>query len=141
MKLDQPIADVAYAPFFIRVPLGVYLILSGRAKLDGMPGFVLPDFVIQMQNMKVLPDYIATTYAILMPYLEIVAGALLLIGFWTTFAAILSSVLFAMSLYLWGIYTTETKMMFNKDAILLGCSISLLYSGGGFLSMDRFRRG
>ena len=141
MKLDQPIGDSAYAAFLIRVPLGAFLMLSGKAKLDGLPGFVLPEFVQQMQGMNVMPDSIATVYAILLPYIELLAGAFLILGFWTIFAAILSSVVFGMSVYIWGLYTSDTKMMFNKDALLLAASVSLLYSGAGFLSMDRFRKG
>lgn len=109
--------------------------------MDGMPGFVHPDFVLQMQGMKAMPEGVSTVYAILLPYLELLAGAFLIIGFWTTFTAILSAIIFAVSVYLWGIYPTESKVIFNKDIVLLACAISLLYSGAGAFSMDRFRKG
>lgn len=140
MKLDQPIGDTALAPFFIRVSLGAFLLLSGRAKMDGLPGFVLPDFVLQMQGMKGMPEGVSTVYAILLPYLELLCGTFLIVGFWTTFTAILTSLMFAISVYLWGVFPTESKMMFNKDILLFASSFSLLYSGAGAFSMDRFRK-
>jgi uncharacterized membrane protein YphA (DoxX/SURF4 family) len=141
MKFDQPLGDSALAAFFVRVALGAFLLLSGKAKMNGMPGFVNPDFVIQMQNMKMMPDTVSTIYAILLPYLEILTGGFLVLGFWTTFTAILACAIFGVSVYMWGLFPAETKMMFNKDVILFACSFSLLYSGAGAFSMDRFRRG
>src|SRR5690606_16303972 len=88
MKLNEPIGNPIYGPLLIRITLGVYFVLAGFAKLDNIPGFIK-----EVQNFNVLPAHFATLYAILLPYAEMGAGALLILGIWTTLAAVLSSLM------------------------------------------------
>jgi uncharacterized membrane protein YphA (DoxX/SURF4 family) len=134
MKLDEPIGDSLYGPLLVRYSLGAYFILAGLYKLDkvGM-------FVQEVQGFELLPGNFAILYGHFLPYLEIVVGVFLLIGFWITATAFVSSLLLLSFILALGIFP-NTDRLFNKDLILLGASLSLLYSGGGAMSIDRFRK-
>ncbi len=134
MKLNEPIGNTNIGPFLVRMPLGLYFLVAGFAKLDNIPGFIK-----EVQNAHVLPDHLATLYAILLPYSEMATGTLLVLGIWTTLAGILSSLMLISFIIAIGAFPNG-GYLFNKDIILLGGSLSLLYSGGGALSIDRFRK-
>lgn len=134
MKLNEPIGNPLYAPFFVRVTLGAYFVLAGFAKLED-----LPSFIAEVQGFNMLPSHLATLFAILLPYLEIIAGALLVLGMWTTLAAMITSMLLAAFVWAFGLFPNRPDL-FNKDLILLAASVSVLYSGAGAFSIDRFRK-
>lgn len=134
MKMSEPVGNSVYGPMFVRVTLGAYFILAGLMKLDNINAFVE-----QVQQFKLLPEQIAVVYGILLPYFEIGVGALLVLGAWTTLAAGLATVMLVSFIIALGVFP-NTDSLFNKDVILLGAALSLLYTGSGALSLDRFRR-
>lgn len=134
MKMNEPIGNPIYGPLLIRLTLGLYFVLAGFAKLDNIPGFIK-----EVQGFHILPDHFATLYAILLPYAEMGAGLLLVIGIWTTLAAVLSSLMLLSFVIAFGAFP-HGEHLFNKDILLLAASLSLLYSGAGALSIDRFRK-
>jgi uncharacterized membrane protein YphA (DoxX/SURF4 family) len=134
IKMTEPLGNPMYAPFFVRISIGGYFLLAGLMKLDRIPAFIK-----EVQAFDILPYHLATVYAILLPYTEVVVGSMLLLGSWTTLAAMLaSSMLFSFVLAL-GIFPNSGGL-YNKDLILLAGSLSLLFSGSGALSVDRFRK-
>jgi uncharacterized membrane protein YphA (DoxX/SURF4 family) len=140
MKMSEPLGNQMYAPFFVRVGLGMFFYFAGRSKLDGLPGYVLPEFVKQVKGFNLLPDQAATVYAILLPYFQILIGVLLIAGLWTTFAGGAAALIIGSFIYLFGVFSGPPAGLLNKDVVLLGGALSLLYSGAGFLSIDRFRK-
>lgn len=134
MKPNEPIGNPLFAPFLVRVGVGAYFVLAGLAKIDNIVAFVE-----QVRTFGLLPDQLAIVYGHLLPYCEIVVGTLLLLGFWTTAASISASVLLATFIIALGLFP-HTAKVFNKDVILLGASLSLMYSGAGAMSVDRFRK-
>ena len=108
--------------------------LAGLAKLDNLNGFIA-----EVQSFHLMPEHAATVYAILLPYLELVAGGLLFFGMWTTLGAIIAAALLGSFVYAFGIFP-QSGAIFNKDIILLGAALSVLHSGGGAFSVDRFRK-
>ncbi len=133
MKLNRPIGNVLWGPFFIRLALGGYLFLAGMAKLENLRGFVG-----EVQKLAIMPDNVAAVYGVLLPYFEVLAGGLLVLGLWTTLGAVIATIHFATMLWVFGLFTS-TGMLFNKDVILLAAGLSIMYSGAGALSVDRFR--
>lgn len=121
-----------YAPLVLRLVLGAYFIFAGRMKIDNLPAFVEV-----VRGYHVLPDHLGTLYATLLPFVEVGAGALLVLGMWTTLAAMLTSLMLLSFIIALGIFSHQP---FNKDIVLLAASISLLYSGSGALSVDLFRK-
>ena len=134
IKMHQPMGNPLYGPFFVRVSIGGYFLLAGLMKLDN-----IPTFVREVQAFHLLPDHLATLYGIMLPYTEVLVGTLLIAGIWTTMAAILSSLMLASYVLAIGIFPTATEL-YNKDLILLAGALSLVFSGAGALSVDRFRK-
>jgi uncharacterized membrane protein YphA (DoxX/SURF4 family) len=134
MKPSEPLGNTLYAPVFIRLSLGSYFVLAGLIKLKDMSGFIA-----EVQSFGALPEHIAALFAILLPYLEIASGGLLVLGLWTTAAALITSVLMGAFVYAFGLFPTRPDLI-NKDLILLGASLSVLYSGAGAFSIDSFRK-
>ena len=133
VKMNKPVGDAIYGPLFIRLALGGYLLMAGMAKLENIPGFIE-----EVQAFNFLPEHLATLYGILMPYLEVISGGMILLGMWTTLAAILGCVIITSFVFAFGVFPYTSKI-FNKDLILLGASLSLMYTGAGAFSVDRFR--
>lgn len=133
--MNQPIGDSSFGPFLIRVSLGSYFVLAGLLKLDNLDAFLQV-----VSTFSLLPKQLAIIVGGILPYMEVVSGALLVLGFWTTLAGFMSSILLASFVYMFGIYPKGNTELFNKDIILLCASISLLYTGAGMLSIDNFRK-
>lgn len=134
MKINEPVGNSNIGPLLIRIPLGAYLVMAGWVKFEDLPAFIE-----QVRQFHVLSPNMARLYATLLPYLEIVSGVLLCFGFWTTLAALISSLLLISFVIAIKVFPNE-NMVFNKDLILLGCAISLMFTGAGSLSVDKFRR-
>lgn len=136
MKMNEPIGHPAWGPFFGRVALGAYFMLAGYAKY-GQPRL----FIQEVEKLNVIPPPFSTLYAVTLPYAEMLVGALLVIGIFTTFAALGASLILFSFVMALGLFPTSTPGLFNKDIILLALAVSLLYTGPGAFSIDQFRKG
>lgn len=135
MKINEPIGNANIGPFFMRITLGSYFVLAGLMKLENVPGFIQ-----EVEKFGLLSAHASRLYATLLPYLEIASGALLVLGFWTTLAALLCSIMLISFIFAIKVFP-HGNILFNKDFILLAASICLMFTGAGSLSMDKFRRG
>lgn len=133
--MDQPIGNPSYGPFFVRVSISLYFILAGLAKLQNPEGFLAA-----VRSLNILPERGAIVFGIILPYIEIAAGTLCLVGFWTTLASIMLILMLSSFIFAIGMRPSALSP-FNKDIILLAGALSLLYTGAGAFSLDRFRRG
>lgn len=68
---------VEYAIAFTRIYLALVFILSGLDKIND-----LTTFAQSIENYRILPIGIVNIIAIIIPWLELVAGGLLLLGFY-----------------------------------------------------------
>lgn len=132
MNVDKPLAGEAWGPFLIRILLGGYFLLAGLAKLEDLGAFIE-----SVKSHSVMHDHIAAVYGVVLPYLEVAAGAALVIGFWTTLSASITAAMLASFIYAFGVFPV---FPFNKDLILLAAALSLLCTGAGALSIDGFRK-
>ncbi len=71
-----------YLSFVFRSALGVVFIISGAGKLPESA-----EFVQEVEDADVLPHALATVYGNALPFVEIVIGALLILGLLSRFAA------------------------------------------------------
>ncbi len=133
--MNEPIGNGMYGPLFIRVTLGSYFVIAGMLKLEQLPGA----FIEEVRQFGILKEPLLTLYGTLLPYLEVLAGGLIILGFFTTLAGILGSLLLISYIIAFKFFPLHPHL-FNKDVILLGASISLLFSGGGYYSVDNFRK-
>jgi uncharacterized membrane protein YphA (DoxX/SURF4 family) len=139
MRLVYPIGSPRIAPLLIRMPLGFYLFLTGFwAVID------------PLQCSSALQNYTGTLnmffrfYAVIAPYLAMGTGVLIMLGLFTTGAAFIAACLILPLSIAAGVFSQgignispylEHRMVF-RDAVLLGVSLSLLFSGPGVLSID-----
>lgn len=135
MKMHEPVGKPEYGALILRMPLGAYFVLAGLMKLKNVHVFIET-----VKTYNVLPENVAILAGVLIPYLEVGCGALLLLGLWTTLSASISSILLCSYIYSVGFLVGEGKELFNKDIILLGAALSLLYTGPGRGSIDGFRK-
>ena len=138
-KASEPIGNSLFGPFFVRISLGAYFVLAGLTKMDHIDAFVQ-----QVKAFGVLSNAFATAYGGVLPYMELIAGVLLISGFMTTVASVLASVLLFTYIYAIGLFPYSkiafASNLFNKDIILFCAAISLMYTGPGAFSIDRFRK-
>ena len=132
--MNEPIGGASWGPLILRLTLGSYFILAGWSKLADIPAFVQ-----EVAKFQILPPQLATLYGILLPYVEIGAGALMVLGLWTTLAGILTSLMLLSFTIAFGFFPGEGRI-FNKDVVLLAAAVSLLYTGAGGWSIDAFRK-
>ena len=135
MKINAPIGNPSYAPLFIRLTLGSYFVLAGISKLP-----LLHAFIGQVKSFGIVSDNVATLYATLLPYLEIFVGGAIVLGLWTTLTALVAAVLLISFIVAFGIFPGEFQI-FNKDIIMAGGALSLMFSGPGKYSVDNIRKG
>lgn len=149
MKPSEPIGNPIWGAFIVRVTLGAFLVLLGlgvisdngasHAALSQLPALTADGPVLS----KVPPELVSGFRAFI-PYLEIAIGTLLILGFWTTYAAIAAAVLLGLFVQKVGIFlptgAEATAKLLNKDTILLAAALSLLYTGSGAMSVDGFRK-
>ena len=81
--MDQPLFANPYLITTVRLLIGLMFILSGIAKLQDPKGFTMAVY-----NFRILPNALVELYATLIPYVELVAGVLLVIGLFTQLAAV-----------------------------------------------------
>lgn len=135
ISTSKPIGNPMFAPFFLRISLGLYFLMAGKAKLHSIPAFV-----DEVNKIGILPHPFGTLYGTVLPFAEVAAGFLLIVGLWTTVAALITSLMLVSFVVALGIKPTQVGP-FNKDLILLSASLAVMYLGAGFLSVDKFRDG
>ena len=144
-----------YLSFVFRIILGVIFIISGAAKLPELAAFV-----DQVEEANILPHALARAYGTALPYVEIVIGALLILGLLSRLAAgigglaglsfiIGNSTRLHRGLYgECGCFGSIASLQFSTqealiiDCVLLIMAIQILVHKGEFLSLDSviFRR-
>ncbi len=144
-----------YLSFVFRIALGVVFIISGAGKLSEGAAFV-----DQVEEANVLPHALAKFYGTALPWVEIVIGALLILGLFSRFAAGIGglaalSFIVGNSTRLYrglygecGCFGSIASLQFSTrdalivDFVLLIMAIQILIHKGEFLSLDSkvFRR-
>jgi len=121
--------------FLARVPLGIYLLLDGYAKIQHGP--VLFAFEHLGSFQKYFPFWVAAGFLVLLPFVELAAGAFLALGLFSRTGAFLASfILLSIMLAFTGFHGLNGAP-FNPLLILLGLAVMLGFAGSGALSIDR----
>ena len=144
-----------YPSFVFRIGLGVVFIVSGSGKLPEGAAFV-----DQVEEANILPHALARAYGTAFPYVEIVIGALLILGLLSRFVAGIGglaalSFIIGNSTRLYrglygecGCFGSIASLQFTtREALIIDCvllimAIQILIHRGEFLSLDSaiFRR-
>ena len=138
---SRPLGDPAWAPFFIRISVGLYFVALGTWGAE--------DFQVAstaLEEYVHLPPTILDIAASLLPYLLITCGSLLLVGF-KTIATSLVAIAALLPLFLSaassrGLFHSPIDLAAHRhlahDAAILGACISLIFTGAGLISIDHF---
>ncbi|MFN4895816.1 MAG: DoxX family protein [Pseudomonadota bacterium] len=134
IKMNEPIGPAALGPLVARIAVGSYFVMAGLSKLQ-----MLSAFVAQVKTFGVLPDNVSSLYAVMLPYLEVFVGGCFVLGLWTTMAGVVASGLLLSFVFAFGFFPGASDI-FNKDVVLLGAVICLLYTGPGAYGLDNVRK-
>lgn len=136
-----------YLSFLFRLVIGVTFIISGAGKLPEGTAFVN-----QVEGFDLLPHVLARFYATALPWVEIILGALLVLGLFSRFASAIGglvalSFIVANSMVLYrglnlecgcfgDIAVLQTRDALIIDVVLLIMALQILFHKGEFLSLD-----
>lgn len=117
------------APFILRLALGGIFILSGYAKtFKKRDAF---SFVFEELGLPT-PFIFAWTFGLI----ELIGGTLLVVGFGTQAVAIIFSIITTLSLVIKVRRRDLLKQSMSFYIFALAISLSLIFSGAGFLAFD-----
>lgn len=134
MDFTKPVGDTAWGPTIFRVALGGYFIMAGMMKFEN-----LGVFLRHVVDFGILPRQVAIFYGTALPYVEVLVGALLVVGFWTTLMSMIAALMLLSFVFALGLFPNDPRL-FNKDIILLAGAVALMFSGAGRYSIDNFRQ-
>lgn len=143
VSLTNSIGKPEWAPLIVRTILGFYYIVLG------VWGYQDSDIFHQaVERYTGSSGILIDLFALLSPYIFLACGALMIAGFLTSLASLISLVVIAM-LLLWsgafalvgdGLPQYIAKRNLIKDLVVFGANASVLFSGPGALSFDKFFR-
>lgn len=116
-----------FAPTVLRIVLGVILITYGARKCKKSPGLT-EDTSLETKQAKLLVKATAV--------IEVIVGALLIIGFLTQLAVVVASLVFVINIIIKSRERTGFIRGYDFEIILLAVSLSLFLLGPGAFSID-----
>jgi len=139
--LHQGQGLITLALFVNRCSLGLYFLLAGIAKIrSGVEAFYKGAFS-SLKPMW-LPDWFAMPYGHALPFVEVLLGAALLVGFYGRAAAAVTTLAlasFTIALYQAGAFIPKTGGPFHANVVFLTLAFLLAVTGPGNFSVDSFR--
>src|SRR5437667_1596068 len=114
----------------IRLALGAYFLILGIQQASNLEAYVN-----RIKSYGVLSENLAFIAGFVLPFVLIVFGALYIMGFFTPTTSIVLSIVLIGRIIVKGLFPAEV-MPFNKDLILLTCTLLTLFGGAGVISFD-----
>jgi uncharacterized membrane protein YphA (DoxX/SURF4 family) len=151
-KLEAKLLPVAL--LLTRVTIGLYLMLAGVGKVRGemgdLPGSLGSFYRGPFTSMQPgwLPDFFAAPYGYVLPWAEVIIGALLILGlFGRTMAALVALMILSFTIALAMQHGLTAKPAgsgggpFSANYIQVAAAFLLACTGPGTISLDRILRG
>lgn len=120
--------DASFGLLLIRLALGGIFLVAGASKI-----LHIEDFINNVTAMGVLPKNLAFIFGFVLPFVEILFGALYIIGFFTPITS------FVLSLLLTSFLITlknDAEIPFTYNWVFLACTLCTMFSGAGMISFD-----
>jgi uncharacterized membrane protein YphA (DoxX/SURF4 family) len=114
----------------IRLALGGYFLVLGIAQAGNLEAYVN-----RIKSYGVLGENIAFITGFVLPFVLIIFGALYIMGFFTPATSIVLSLVLLGKLIVKGLFQPDA-IPFNRDLILLTCTLLTLFGGAGVISFD-----
>jgi uncharacterized membrane protein YphA (DoxX/SURF4 family) len=115
--------------FLIRLTLGTLFLLAGAGKV-----LHLQDFIQSVQDMGQMNNTIAFVLAFILPFMELIFGALFIIGLFTPITSFVLACLTFSFLIVLG--PGHPELPFSHNFVFLACFISTIFTGAGLISFD-----
>jgi putative oxidoreductase len=123
-----------------RLALGAWFLVHGYGVLDGVGSAGFVDLHLAHAR-ELLPEGLARSYLIGLPYTEIAAGALLVIGLLTRVAALLGAILLCAGLLgatgMGWRFELGAAAPFSPELVMLALALLLVALGSGSCGLDR----
>ena len=135
-KLLNSPASASLGLLLARVPLGAFFLLAGFGKFTGKGGVV--EFVASATALlpSYVPPQLGRIYLYALPLVEVLAGAMLILGALTRVGGLLASAMLVSFLLAFG-QVRHPELPFQPNLIYLGVSLLVLLAGAGGISFDR----
>ena len=89
--------DIVAAYTLLRIVVGINYFNHGATRIFNIPGFM--DSMVNTMQDSWIPEFLVSINAALVPPVELIVGALMIIGFWTRGALIACFILMAILMY------------------------------------------
>ncbi|RMF56237.1 DoxX family protein [Candidatus Woesearchaeota archaeon] len=126
------------APFFLRIGLGIWLVVLSlkflfKAKVIALAANIVAEMGVPLGVSRIL--------MIIASWVGVVLGIMFLLGFLTRIAAVLLGLAMLFSIFVLNWFLPAALMgpwggFVLKDIVILGASLSMLFTGAGWLSLD-----
>lgn len=120
--------DASFGLLLIRLTLGGVFLFAGASKI-----LHIEQFIKSIQSMGVLPENVAFVFGFMLPFVEILFGALYIIGFFTPITSFVLSILLVSFL---ATLKNDAEIPFTYNWVFLACTICTMFSGAGLISFD-----
>ena len=120
-------ADVGL--FIIRFAMGSLFLLAGAKKV-----FNLQEFIESVQSVGKMDSNLAFVLAFILPFMELIFGALYIIGLFTPVTSLFLAIMSISFILVLG--PGHEELPFSYNFVFLACSIATLISGAGRISFD-----
>lgn len=113
----------------IRLTLGSMFLFSGARKI-----LHLQEFIKSVQETGQMNDTLAFILAFVLPFMEMVFGALFIIGLFTPIASFFIACMTVSFLFVLGFRHEE--LAFSYNIVFLACAVATMFTGAGLISFD-----
>lgn len=129
--------SASFGLLLIRLSIGLIFLISGASKAMDVEGYIS-----YIKSLNILSENLSFIVGFIIPFAEIILGALYLIGFLTPLTSLFLSILTIGSLIASGVIPASGLPYdippFSYNFVILACTITTLFSGAGVLSFDVF---
>lgn len=122
--------NAKYSYFFVKLPMALSLLGHGLVRLPKLQ--VFSDWMVGFMAKSYLPELMIRGFSYLVPFVEVLTGVLLLLGFFTRQTIYLALAL--MALFVFGNTTIENWEAITSELLHAAYLVALLY----LIPHDRF---
>lgn len=121
--------SISVGILLIRLSLGSLFLFAGARKVLDLQGFIK-----LVQDTGQMNDTLAFILAFMLPFMEMIFGALFIIGLFTPIASFFIACMTISFLFVLGVGNKE--LPFSYNFIFLACSVAVMFTGAGLISFD-----
>ncbi len=127
----------SFGLLLIRFSIGSIFLLAGAKKAMDVEAFI--NYV---KGLEILPANLAFISGFILPFAEMLFGALFLIGFFTPLTSLALSFMTVGFIGISAVFHTENQLytipVYGFYFVILACTLTTLFSGAGIISLDVF---